>query len=375
MPGAIGAAFIGCIHPHIFHRLALLSAVPDVTLIGCYDADAGIAGRFEREYSLCAFNSAQELLDHPGVHFVIIEGWDTENPGYARLAIEHHKAVLLEKPGAPNLNEMRALLSDVRAQPVPFQVGYQLRFSPVISHVQAILASGVLGFVSLARFHAAAPVGAAREPWQSVPGDLGGVVYTDGCHMIDLIVHLLGVPKRVTGKLLILPEGPPVTAHGFKHDTFSGHGATVQMPFGGLMYEDAGIALLDYGDKLATFDITGWEANPWVETWRIELHGTNGTLYAGLQPPWYRLYVRLAHADYEPGWHSWKGSHMADAPGSLPVSINYVREMEHMLARVRAWDLHNEAWINSAEAVIAVLDALYRSNDQGTAIDVELAVH
>jgi len=368
----LGVAFVGCTHPHIFPRYELLSAQPDVRFIGCYDPDRGLAAALEKKLGLRAFATPEELLDQPGVNFAIIAGWEPDNPHYVRAAVRRHQAVLLEKPGAPNLAEMRALMNDIRGQPIVFQVGYMLRFSPVVPMIRRILQDGVLGPITLARFHAAAPVGGAREVWQSVPGDLGGVVYTDGCHMVDVIVHLLGVPRRVKGMTLKLPAGQTVLAHGFKADTLSGLGETVEMPLGGLMYEDGGAAILDYGDKLVTFDVTGWEAHPWVEAWRIELYGTDGTLHAGLNPPWYRLYVRNPRPGTTPGWQSWEGLEAMGLGTSLVVDACYRNEMEHMLKRVRAWDTDNEAWLAEAEAVVAILDALFRSAQRGDEMTVSL---
>jgi len=143
-------------------------------------------------------------------------------------------------------------------------------------------------------------------------------MYTDACHLVHIIVRLLGMPVEVRGKILRLPEGEPVIAHGFKKDTLSGLGDTVEMPIGGLVYEDVGAAVFDYGDKLVTMDLTGWEAHPWVEAWRIELYGANGTLHVGLQPPWYKLYVRNPKAGYEPGWHNWEG--LAGTTGKASAS-------------------------------------------------------
>jgi hypothetical protein len=52
---------------------------------------------------LRALASAAELLDLPTVDLAIIEGWDTDNPSCVRDALARNKAILLEKPGAPNL--------------------------------------------------------------------------------------------------------------------------------------------------------------------------------------------------------------------------------------------------------------------------------
>src|SRR5262249_40969739 len=150
-----------------------------VRLVGCYDPDAQLTATLETKYGLRALPSAAELLDHPAVNFAIIEGWDTDNPRYAREALKHKHAILLEKPGAPNLGEMRALLAEV-SQRAPFQVGYMMSFSPAIEHAQRMLQCGLLGPITIGRFHAPGPVGAAREPCLSLPGDLGGVVYGDG---------------------------------------------------------------------------------------------------------------------------------------------------------------------------------------------------
>lgn len=355
MPEHIAVAFVGCTHPHVFSRLELLRAEPGVRLAGSFDPDARLSAALERDYGLPAFETAEVLLDQPGVNLVVIEGWDTDNPGYVRRAIERNQAVLLEKPGAPDLLTMRAVLADLRRHPVPFQIGYQLRHSPVLPHVRRILAEGVLGPITLVRTHAAAPVGGAAEPWQSVPGDLGGLLFTDGCHMLDLIVHLLGAPRRVIGTTLTLPAGPPVLAHGYKRDTLLVRGETVEIPLGGLMYEDAAAAILHYGDKLVAFDITGWEAHPWVETWRMEFYGTDGTLYVGLEPPSYRLYVRNPRVGYEPGWHDWQ----ALKPSS-PIDPTYTGEMAEMLRRVRAWDTDNDRWLADSETVFVILDEIFR---------------
>lgn len=372
MPEKIRVAFVGCTHPHIFPRIELLRAVDDVEMVGCYDPDSHLTAELERQHGLKAYESPQMLLDEPGVNLVIIEGWEPDNIAYVRMALARNQAILLEKPGAPNLPTMRAMIDEVRGKNVPFQVGYMLRFSSAVRHARRILGEGVLGPITLARFHAATPVGGSREIWQSVPDDLGGLMYTDACHIVDLIIYLLGIPQSVTGKILRLPEGETVIAHGFKRDTLSGLGETVEMPIGGLVHEDVGAAVFDFGGLLATLDMTGWEAHPWVEAWRIELYGANGTLHIGLQPPWYKLYVRNARAGYEPGWHNWDGFGVTGVGNSLLVDENYTLEIHHMLDRVRRWDTDNTSWFAEAEGVITLLTAIHDSDRGGCSVKVEM---
>jgi predicted dehydrogenase len=375
MPEQIKVAFVGCTHPHIFPRVELLRAEPDVTLVGCYDPDSSLTAALERDYRLKAYSSPEELLDQPGVNWVIIEGWEPDNPRYVQLAAQRNQAVLLEKPGAPNLSEMHGIIDIIQAREIPFQVGYMLRFNSGVAHARRILSEGVLGPVTLVRLHAATPVGGSAERWQSVPGNLGGLGYTDACHLIDLMIYVLGMPQSVRGSILRLPSGPMVTAHGFKENTLSGLGATVQMPLGGLVHEDAVAAIFDYGDKLVTCDLTGWEAHPWVEAWRMEFYGTDGTLHVGIQPPWYKLYVRNPNHGYEAGWHNWDGFGVDGVGTSLVVDENYTGEIQHMLRRVREWDTDNGPWLLEAEGVITVLDALYRSDKSGGDVAIALRDH
>src|SRR5262249_60514158 len=127
-----------------------------------------------------------------------------------------------------------------------------------------------------------------------------------GGGVVKRVGGLVGVPCRVKGMVLKLPAGPDVVAQDFIQDTLTQQ--SVQMPFGGVVHEDAGVALLEYADKLATFDMTAWGAQPWVESWTIELEGTDGTLHVGLQPPWYRLFLRRPKAEHQAGWYSWEGT-------------------------------------------------------------------
>jgi len=264
MSEEIGVAFVGCAHPHLPPRRELLAAEPDVRLVGCFDPDPRLTRIVHDRFGLRVFRSAAELLDQAGVRLALIEGWDRDNPGYVREALTRGQAILLEKPGARGLGEMQALVADVRAAPVPFQMAFMLAHSPAIVETERILASRVLGAVTLARFNIPGPVGATREPALSLRDDLGGVFYADGSHAVHLIVRLLGMPRRATAMLLKLPEGRPVLAQDYIRDAYTQE--TLEMPFGGSVHEDAGAAVLDYPEKLVTLTMTGWGARPWVES-------------------------------------------------------------------------------------------------------------
>lgn len=372
MTDEIGIAFVGCAHPHILPRWEVLSGEPSVEFVGLYDPDPVLAKSMGKRLSIPVFDDLDDLVDRDQVRAVIIEGWEPHNPTYAKRAATKGKSVFLEKPGAVGLGEIRDLVDVLSGRPIVFQIGYQLRHAPVVAKTKELLDEDVLGPITLARFHASAPVGGAREIWQSVPENLGGVVYTDACHMIDLMLHLLGMPEDLVAKLLKLNRGPMVLAHGFKEHTLSGLGETKEMLLGDLVHEDGGAAVFNYANSLATLDVTGWEAHPWVEAWRMEFYGTDGTLHVGLQPAWYELYVRNPTARYAKGWHTWRDPESPGIGASIVADDNYRREMEHFIGRIRRRDTDNPPYLNQTENVIAVLDAVFKSARVGSPVQPDV---
>ena len=367
MSSKLRVAFLGARHPHIFPRLALCLQNPDVDITGVYDSDPKLSEAVARNYNIPIASTVDELFQGSSCDLVIIEGHDPENPGCVRQALGRARMLLIEKPGAPNLVEMEAMVKEIEQAGIHAQLGYMYNYSPVIGKVKTILASGVLGHLTLARFHAGAPVGGAVEIWQSLPEDMGGVLFTDGCHMLALIVCLIGQPYAVTGRLLKISDGPKVIADIYKNNTLSGLGAQTQMRLGQQLYEDAGAAILEYQNMLATFDVTGWEAHNWVEAWSIELFGTDGTLQVSLVPPSFRLWVRRPHENYDKGWHTWQGVDTAAGSGaSLVVDENYFNEMADILGRLRSNAAPDYTSLRQALAVVKISDAIYRSSSAST---------
>ena len=354
-------AFLGARHPHIFPRLSLCLQYQDVEVTGVYDSDPKLSEAIGQKYHIPVARVVDDLFRPGDCDLVIIEGHDPENPGYVKQALGRTRMLLIEKPGAPNLAEMEAMVQEIKRAGIHAQLGYMYNYSPVVSKVQEILASGVLGHLTLARFHAGAPVGGAAEIWQSLPEDMGGVLYTDGCHMLALIVRFLGKPNTATGRILKIESGPEVIADIYKEDTLAGLGAEVRLKLGAQLHEDAGAAILEYQNMLATFDVTGWEAHNWVEAWSIELFGTDGTLQVSLVPPGFRLWVRRSHDSYDKGWHTWQGIDTAAGAGaSLVVDENYSNEMADLLKRLRTDVVPDYTALYEGLAVVSIADSIYR---------------
>jgi len=361
MNGQLRIAFLGARHPHIFPRLSLCLQNTDLDIVGVYDSSPQLSEAIGQKYNIPVAYTVNDLFTSGECDLVIIEGHDPENPAYVKQALGLTRMLLIEKPGAPNLAEMETMVKDIEQAGIHAQLGYMYNYSPVVGKIEKILASGVLGHLTLARFHAGAPVGGAAEIWQSLPEDMGGVLYTDGCHMLALIVRLLGKPQAVTGRILKISNGPEVIADIYKQDTLAGLGTETRLRLGEQLYEDAGAAILEYENMLATFDVTGWEAHNWVEAWSMELFGTDGTLQVSLVPPGFRLWVRRPHENYDKGWHTWQGIDTAAGSGaSLVVDENYANEMADILTRLRSNAPPDYKALREGLAVVSIADAIYQ---------------
>lgn len=353
-------AFCGAAHPHVFPRLALLCGRDDIDVTGIHEPVADVRRHVAGRYEIPELASVEELIEtRPDL--VIVEGFDHENPQYVRALAEAECDLLIEKPGAPDSEQMRTMTDAVARAGVHAQIGYMLRHSPVVPRLKAIVDDAVLGEITLARFHASSPVGCAAEIWQSLPDDIGGVTYTDGCHMMDLILHLLGRPRAVQGLVKRLPRGRTVVSHHFKPDVLSGIGGEQSFELGTLVHEDVSGAILDYDDKVAVLDVTGWEAHGWVEEWRIELYGTRGTVSAGVLPPWMKLYLNEPVGDRDAGWHEFRTTGAPDpAALTLVPDMTYQAEMDDLLARLRRGEREHGELLHGL-AVVETLDAVFRS--------------
>jgi len=194
------------------------------------------------------------------------------------------------------------------------------------------------------------------------------MVFTDGIHMVREIIELLGVPDQVTASIRRLPASETVYSDIFKPDVLSGLGGEQAFTIGSLVHEDAGVVVLDFANLVAVLDMTGWEAHNWVEMWRLELYGANGTLEAGLMPPFLRLHVRRAHPGYDVGMqeqHFTTGA-SSGAAISLVADVTYENEMRALLDAAQAGST-DQSELRAAAQCVEILGAAFdsaRENDR-----------
>jgi predicted dehydrogenase len=159
------------------------------------------------------YDDLDELLAHPGLDALSICTPHSRHAQETIGAARAGKHVLIEKPAATNLDDLRAMDAAVAEAGVRSVVGFVLRWNPLVLAAKAMLAEGLFGdliYVQADYWHngeVSGYPGAAGRLWRAtIDAMLGG-----GCHAVDLARYLMGsdvveVAALATGSLEGLPQ-------------------------------------------------------------------------------------------------------------------------------------------------------------------------
>jgi predicted dehydrogenase len=163
------------------------------------------------------------------------------------------KHVLCEKPLARNIAECDQMIAACEQARVNLGVIFQFRFEPLALKLKALVESGKLGSLiwnSANTIWYRTPEYYASAPWRRTwDGGGGGVLINQAIHMIDLMLWLSGMPKRITAQTRTLRHA--------------------------IETEDAALATLEYdGGHLGLVQATTAAYPGYPE--RLEIYGTKG---------------------------------------------------------------------------------------------------
>lgn len=191
-----GAAIAG-------QHLRAIEATSGAVLAAVCDANPAARERLAAQVDAPSFATASEVLRavHPDVVAIL-----TPHPLHAELALAAFDAgahVLVEKPMAVTASEADRMIAAAKRAERTLAVVFQHRFSAMTERLRGWASSGELGatvriavsepWLRTAAYFRAAPW---RATWR---GEGGGVLLNQGPHALDLLVHLMGQPRRVLG--------------------------------------------------------------------------------------------------------------------------------------------------------------------------------
>jgi predicted dehydrogenase len=196
----------------------------------------------------------QELLEQPGIDFVVIATPDHQHRPNLLAALEAGKDVYLEKPLSLNIEESDEMVRAVRKTKQIVQIGIQRRSMPFIWRAKSLIDEGMLGKISMVkakwnwnfnlpldnsplpaaldweRFLGPAPK-RPLEPmrfrwWRGFWDYSGGNMTDQGTHLMDVVQWLTGSRPPLTalcaGKTIDVPgaEVPNVFSATFEYPEF-----------------------------------------------------------------------------------------------------------------------------------------------------------
>ena len=143
----------------------------------------------------CKELTLDEVLNNPEIEAVAIETDEIYTTKYALLAAEHGKHIHMEKPGGIELCDFEKLISIVKKNGTVFHTGYMYRYNPNIIALLERIKNGELGEIISVEAQMSCKHTPQNRQWlEDFPG---GMMFFLGCHLIDLILQIKGMPDNI----------------------------------------------------------------------------------------------------------------------------------------------------------------------------------
>lgn len=193
---------IGVCHEHASGKINTLRQMSDIyKIVGVVDDRSTTAARFAGDnlqpYEGLKMMSEDELFSIPGLQAIAIETPNSDLVPTASRCMEHGLHMHMDKPGGEEMAPFKKLLDDCKEKNLAIQLGYMLRTNPAIIFCQQAVRKGWLGDIFEIQTSMSHNYGG--DEYQSYLGKFqGGIMYNLGCHILDVVISLMGRPEKVT---------------------------------------------------------------------------------------------------------------------------------------------------------------------------------
>ncbi|MEZ5385613.1 MAG: Gfo/Idh/MocA family oxidoreductase [Prosthecobacter sp.] len=189
-PSRLRIGQIGTEHAHAAGKMTAMRSLTDLwEVVGVVASDKGYDG--------VPLLTEEQLLNTPDLKAVAVETRVEDSCGTAMHCIQAGKHVHLDKPGALNHDEFKAMRLDAEKRGLTVQMGYMLRYNPAFELLFQAVREGWLGEIT--EIDAAMGKLANGSTRGTIRKLEGGGMFELACHVMDAVVTLLGKPQTVTG--------------------------------------------------------------------------------------------------------------------------------------------------------------------------------
>lgn len=190
---------IGTNHSHAGSKWRTILSMPDrFEPVGIFEPDAATraAAAADPDYAGARWIESPGELQELGLDAVLVETDLPDLVRWARFGLENGWHVHVDKPPGRDREGLQDLCARAAASSRVLQMGYMYRYHPAFRFCLEAVAKGWIGPVFSVHGEIGKVVGKERRP--GLADVYGGSMMLLGCHLLDFVVALLGVPDRVT---------------------------------------------------------------------------------------------------------------------------------------------------------------------------------
>ena len=192
--------------------------------------------------------SVDELIEKCDALLIETDVWNLTET--AQKCIDAGKHIHMDKPGSGTLEEYKHLLDTAKAKNLVVQLAYMYRYNPAVQKCFELIKDGKLGEIYSINAEMSTSHPKDYKKWLTNFG--GGIMYILGCHLIDLIVYIMGKPDKITTFL--------------KHTNLDG-----------IDFADNNLAVFEYEKALARVFVSSVEVNGFGRR-QLMVSGSKGTV-------------------------------------------------------------------------------------------------
>jgi len=240
----------------------------------------------------------EQLLNTPGLQAVLVETRVRESLAVAETCVSAGLHVHLDKPAGESWGQYQRLLRAAQSKHLLVQMGYMYRYNPAVIMLRDFLKRGWLG--EPFEVHTVMSKVVPPRKRKLLAEYPGGVMFELGCHIVDLVLGVLGPPLQVTS---------------FRQHASEQDDALV----------DNMLAVLSYASALATVKTSAMEVDGFARR-HFVVCGTEGTFH--IQPldrPAVRVAFSTPHGKYQRGYQDL----------AMPAFTRYIADAADMAQIIR----------------------------------------
>lgn len=198
--GLVGYGYVG----KTFHA-PLVQSVPGfrLTIVGSSRPEAVLADLPQ----VHVVADPLAVATHPDVDLVVIASPNESHYTLTAAALRAGKDVVCDKPFTLTLAEAESLASLAEREGRLLSVFHNRRWDSEVLATRAVIASGVLGEVSLMELHMDRFRPTVRRRWRESAGPGAGLWFDLGPHLIDQAMQQFGLPDTVSAQLAVQRAG------------------------------------------------------------------------------------------------------------------------------------------------------------------------